>query len=109
MFKPIAIAAALSALIVVPAVASAYPGHPRIAQVNGRVFNQNARIAQGYRAGQLTGVEARDLHREVRAINLQKRAAIASNGGFLTRQQQINLNRQQNVVSRQIYAERRGA
>ncbi|MBX9796025.1 hypothetical protein [Sphingomonas sp.] len=107
MFKPVAIAIAASALITVPAIANAYPRHPRIAQVNNRVINQNARIVAGYRQGQLSGAEARDLHRDVRAINLQKRAAIIGNGGYLTRQQQINLNRQQNAVSRQIWAERR--
>ena len=84
-------------------------GHPAIAArstPNGRAFNEQGRIAQGYRNGQLSRQQAaRDENRQAnidRSIHQDRRA----NGGYLTPQQRRNINRRQNAASCQIYHQR---
>lgn len=84
-------------------------GRPAIAArdtVNGRAYNQQGRIAQGLRTGQLNSNQAaRDLNRQQnihRSVVADRRA----NGGRLTQQQRQNINRRQNNASRQIYRQR---
>ena len=82
--------------------------HPRRAEVNGRLANQNRRIDQGVRNGTLTRGQARQLHREDHAIRAEERADAAIHGGHITKGEQRQINRQENQVSRQIYAEKHG-
>ncbi|MHB2008335.1 MAG: YXWGXW repeat-containing protein, partial [Acidobacteriaceae bacterium] len=74
--------------------------------VNGRSYNQQGRIAQGLRTGQLNSRQAaRDLNRQQnihRSVVADRRA----NGGRLTWRQRQNINRRQNNASRQIYRQR---
>lgn len=81
--------------------------HPRRAEVNGRLANQNRRINQGLADHQLTDGQARQLHREDRAIRAEERADAATHGGHITKAEQRQINRQENRVSRQIHNERR--
>ena len=83
--------------------------HPRRVQVNDRLGNQNARIRQGVRNGTLTRGQAQELHQEHRAIRSEERADAALHGGHLTKREQNQLNRQENVESRQIYNEKHEA
>jgi hypothetical protein len=76
--------------------------HPRRDQVNDRLANQNRRINQERREGELTGWQARQLHREDRQIRQEERYMAAQNGGHITRAEQAVLNQQENHVSRQI-------
>ena len=76
--------------------------HPRRDQVNDRLANQNRRINQERREGELTGAQARQLHREDRQIRREERFMAAQNGGHITRAEQVALNQQENAVSRQI-------
>jgi hypothetical protein len=80
--------------------------HPRRAEVNGRLANQNRRINEGVADHQLTDRQARQLHREDRAIRAEERADAAAHGGHITKAEQHRLNRQENRVSRQIHRER---
>src|SRR5262249_47970210 len=79
--------------------------HPRRAQVNHRLNNQNARINNNLAAGRITPREAARLHREVHAVRTEERAAASLHNGHITRGERRALNRQENEVSRQIYRE----
>ena len=80
--------------------------HPRRADVNARLANQNARIRQGVASDRLNRFQARQLHRDDRAIRGEERADAAVNGGHITRGEQRQINRQENRNSRAIYAEK---
>jgi hypothetical protein len=76
--------------------------HPRRAEVNSRLDNQNKRINQERREGEISGKEARKLHKEDREIRQEERDMAKQNGGHITRSEQKVLNQQENAVSRQI-------
>ena len=78
------------------------PGHPRVNQVDSRERNQDARIAQGDRSGQLTNGETARLDRRENSIQQQKARDMATDSGHLTRGEQRQLNRRQNRTSRAI-------
>ena len=80
--------------------------HPRRAEVNARLNNQNNRIRAGVRDGQLTDRQARQLHADDRAIRGEERADASINGGHITRGEQRQINQQENANSRAIYSER---
>ncbi len=76
--------------------------HPRRAEVNHRLNNQNARIQHEVREGDMSPEKAERLHREDRRIRQEERHMAAEHGGAITPQEQATLNRQENRVSRQI-------
>ncbi len=76
--------------------------HPRREQVNQRLDNQDRRINQERREGEITRGQAAQLHKEDRQIRREERAMASQNGGHITRQEQRTLNQQENAVSRQI-------
>lgn len=76
--------------------------HPRRKQVNERLQNQNQRINQERREGEISKGQAANLHREDRQIRREERAMASQNGGHITKQEQRTLNQQENAVSRQI-------
>lgn len=76
--------------------------HPRREQVNDRLANQNRRIAHEVREGELTKAQAHKLRAEDRRIRREERTMAAAHNGHLTKQEQRELNRQENAVSRQI-------
>jgi hypothetical protein len=79
------------------------PGHPRVNQVNGRETNQQNRIANGIKNGQLKpGQTARLEHGEQRLQNNEKRDMAADNG-HLTKKDQHQLNHEANNMSKRIY------
>ena len=82
--------------------------HPRRAEVNQRLANQNKRINQGVKNGTLTKDQATQLHKEDRQIRQEERDMASQNGGHITKQEQRTLNQQENKVSRQIYDEKHG-
>lgn len=74
--------------------------------IGQRSLNQQGRIAQGLRSGQLNSAQAaRDLNRQ-QNIDRSAMADRRANGGRLTPQQRQNINRRQNNASRQIYRQR---
>jgi len=72
-------------------------------EVGKRAENQQDRIAQGIKSGQLTACEASNLERKEAGINREVRNDRAANGGKLTPQERRQVNRLQNHVSNQIY------
>ncbi len=76
--------------------------HPRRAEVNHRLNNQNARIHKEVREGDMSHEKAERLHREDHRIRQEERHMAAEHGGAITPQEQAVLNRQENRVSRQI-------
>ncbi len=76
--------------------------HPRRDQVNERLANQNRRINQEVKEGEMTPQQARKLHREDRQIRQEERDMASQNGGHITKSEQRVLNQQENAVSRQI-------
>ncbi len=78
------------------AAGSAY--HP-----DGRSANQDQRIANGLKSGQMTSGEAARADRTQSNIDRQTAADRAANGGRLTGQQRQQINGEQNAASRQIY------
>jgi hypothetical protein len=76
--------------------------HPRRAEVNARLDNQNRRINEERREGEITRGEANKLHAEDRTIRKEERFMAGQNGGHITPAEQRALNQQENAVSRQI-------
>jgi hypothetical protein len=89
-----------------PAPAPAAQPKPTIAQ---RKENQQDRIAQGVKSGQLTAGETANLETKEAAINGETKADRAANGGKLTAAEKTQINKQQNGVSKQIYADKHNA
>jgi hypothetical protein len=89
-----------------PATTPAPAAKPTIAQ---RKENQQDRIAQGVKSGQLTAGETSKLETKEAAINGETKADRAANGGKLTAAEKAKINKQQNGVSKQIYADKHNA
>jgi hypothetical protein len=76
--------------------------HPRRTQVNSRLANQNRRIHQERKEGELSASQAAKLHKEDHQIRQEERAMASQNGGHITKLEQKTLNQQENAVNRQI-------
>lgn len=76
--------------------------HPRRDQVNDRLQNQDRRIHQQVKEGDLTKAQAASLHRQDHAIRKEERRMAARHGGHITKAEQARLNHQENRVSREI-------
>lgn len=76
--------------------------HPRRAEVNQRLENQDKRINNEVKEGKMSKNEAAKLHREDRHIRKEERAMAAKDGGHITKKEQKKLNHQENKVSTQI-------
>ena len=77
--------------------------------VGQRKENQQDRVAQGIKSGQLTAGETGNLETKEAAINQEVRTDRTLNGGKLTSQERQTVNGQQNQVSKQIYADKHNA
>jgi hypothetical protein len=89
-----------------PAAATEKKADPSIAE---RKENQQDRIANGVKSGQLTPGETANLEKKEAAINKETSADRAANGGKLTSAEKAQVNKQQNQVSKQIYADKHNA
>jgi hypothetical protein len=76
--------------------------HPRREQVNNRLANQNQRIKQERKAGEINKAQAQKLHAEDHAIRKEERTMASTNHGHITKAEQKSLNQQENQVSKQI-------
>jgi hypothetical protein len=79
------------------------PANPAMSHVGERAENQQQRIAQGERSGQLTAGESSRLENRESNINHEVAADRAANGGHLTGQEKAQVNAQQNRTSNAIY------
>jgi len=76
--------------------------HPRRAEVNHRLANQDRRIHQEVREGEMSHAQAMRLHRDDNQIRREERLMASQNGSHITRQEDRALNQQENRVSGQI-------
>jgi hypothetical protein len=81
-------------------------GNSKVAQ---RRENQQDRIAQGIKSGQLTAGESAKLESQQQDINQQVAADRAANGGKLTRGEKQQVNKEQNAASKNIYNKKHNA
>jgi len=94
-------------LAVLMAVTSAVLAAPRDPGVNRRQHDQQARIHQGVRSGQLTHQEAKSLHAEQRSIRHEERQDKAD--GKMTAAERKDLHKDLNQASKDIYADKHNA
>ena len=95
-----------AALVAIPASSFAQTTYAERHDINGRKANQQARIAQGDRSGQLTPRETSHLENHEAAINHEEHGMRAADNGHLTARDRHTLARQQNRESRRIYADK---
>ena len=84
------------------------------AQVTGqtlrdRKVNQQERIGQGVRSGQLTARETRNLEHREASVNREEHVMRRADGGHLTAHNKAALTRRQNNISRSIYTDKHNA
>ena len=76
--------------------------HPRRAEVNGRLNNQDRRIHEERKEGEISQAKADRLHRQDHRIRHEERNMASRHDGHITGREQARLNRQENRVSRRI-------
>lgn len=100
----------LNTLVATLTVASAFAlqaqNPPPSGTVHNRRENQQDRIANGISSGQLTAGETATLEKKEAALNKEIATDRAANGGKLTNQEKVQINRQQNKLSNQIYQDK---
>jgi hypothetical protein len=77
--------------------------------VGQRKENQQNRIANGVRSGQLTAGETAKLENKQQGVNRTVAGMRQANGGKLTAADKTAVNQQQNKASKQIYAKKHNA
>jgi len=78
-------------------------------EVGQRRENQQDRISQGIKSGQLTPGETAKLENQQQGINREANGMRQANGGKLTNADKAALNQQQNRASRNIYNKKHNA
>ncbi len=78
-------------------------------EVNARMENQNDRIQQGVKSGELTKKEAHTVRTQEKAIRTQVKAERATNGGKLTAGEKRQVNKELNGESKKIYRKKHNA
>lgn len=79
---------------------------PADQKIAARKENQQGRIAQGVKSGQLTAGETAHLETKESRVNKEIRTDRAANGGRLTGAEKAQVNHQQNKMSRDIYKDK---
>jgi hypothetical protein len=85
------------------------PAVKKTTTVHKRKENQQDRIAQGVKSGQLTPKETARLETKEAKINHEVRQERKANGGNLTNTEKKQINHQQNKVSKEVYKEKHDA
>ena len=85
------------------------PATAAMSRVNTREGNQQARIGNGVKSGQLTPRETSHLENREAKINHEVHTDRAANAGKLTSQERAQVNHQQNNTSKQIYNDKHNA
>ncbi len=78
-------------------------------EIKDRKENQQDRIAQGVKSGQLTAGETARLETKEARLNKEIRHDRKQNGGNLSNKEKRQINRQQNRLSKQIYRDKHNA
>ncbi len=74
--------------------------------INQRKVDQQDRIAQGVKSGQLTAGETGRLEHQEAGINKEERGMRAQDNGHLTKSDRQTIHQQQNQESRRIYRDK---
>ncbi len=85
---------------------TAHYGNNKVGQ---RRENQQDRIAQGIKSGQLTAGETAKLENQQKGINKQVAADRKANGGTLTASEKKQINKEQNGASKNIHQKKHNA
>ena len=85
------------------------PQKPPQNKVNARRQNQQDRIAQGVKSGQLSDKETAHLETKEHKLNQEIHTDRTANGGKLTSQERKQVNGQQNNLSNKIYDDKHNA
>jgi hypothetical protein len=100
------IAIAITGLLTATAFADSASTTKKPLTIQHRKHNQQARIHQGVKSGELTHHEAKHLEKQEHALNKEEREMRKENGGKLTAADRAKLNRQQNHLSKEIYKDK---
>ena len=76
--------------------------HPRRAEVLARAHNEDRRITDARRDGDLNARQAHRLRVADRHVVRQEQRMAARHGGYITRHEQLGLNHEENRISRHI-------
>jgi hypothetical protein len=108
MLKTILAASIATLLVAAPAMAETpfQKAHPRRAEVNHRERVQTHAINKAKRDGDITQAEARDLHKQDLSIKKDERADVKANGGYLTKDQTKDLNKDLTDTRKDLHADR---
>ena len=99
-----------AALILSPVAIHAQTAAPTSSPtINQRKTDQQERIGNGVKSGQLTAGETSHLERQESGINKEERGMRAQDNGHLTRQDRKTINKQQNQESKRIYRDKHNA
>jgi len=74
--------------------------------INQRKVDQQDRIANGVKSGELTAGETARLEHQEAGINKEERGMRAQDNGHLTKQDRSTIHSQQNQESRRIYRDK---
>ena len=85
---------------------TAHYGNNKVGQ---RRENQQDRIAQGIKSGQMTAGETARAEKQQQGINRQFAADRKANGGKLNASEKKQINKEQNAASRNIYRKKHNA
>ena len=96
-----------SAILITLAVPAAFAAQGDTIQ--DRKENQQDRIAQGVKSGQLTAGETANLETKESALNKEEHNMRAADNGKLTAADRAKINHQQNKLSHQIYKDKHNA
>lgn len=83
--------------------------HEGTGEIGQRKENQQDRIAQGVKSGQLTPGETAKLEKQQQGINRETAGMREANGGKLTKADRKAVNQQQNQASKNIYNKKHNA
>jgi hypothetical protein len=103
---------ALTTTIFVGLIGTSYaqmPGSTTGARIDAREANQQGRIEQGIKSGELTRGEANRLEHREQSIAAQEQRMRARDGGQLTAHDRTVLNNRLNRTSNAIYREKHNA
>ena len=76
--------------------------HPRRAEVNARLKNQDKRINTEVKEGEISKAKAAELHARDRSIRATEKLDASKDGGHITKAEQRRLNKRENRVSKAI-------
>lgn len=76
--------------------------HPRRAEVNKRLNNQNRRINKEVQEGKITKEQAKELHQNDREMRKEERNMAKHHGGHITKEEQRELNKEEDINSKSI-------